>query len=159
MPGRKKIGGNMTVSKRSVGRETDWLLWVLGAAVVLSFAGFGAYYYFDRYIHADQTVLDRQAQQVEDMVRQNPQNPDLRVGAADFYLQRGMTDLAIQQANEALKIKADYPGALMILGRAYKQQGNQDLALKNYNRFITLQKDANSGSNCTASKTQPCAAS
>ena len=132
----------MAVARKSILRQPDWPLWILGAAVVLSLVAFGVYYYNDRYVHSNQTVMERQASQVEDMVKKNPQNPDLRVGAADFYLQRGMVDLAIQQANEALKIKADYPGALMILGRAYKQRGDLETALKNYNRFIELNKDA-----------------
>jgi protein O-GlcNAc transferase len=132
----------MVGTKKTLIRQPDLLLWILGALVVLSLAGFGTYYYYDRYVHANETVLDHQARQVEDMVKQNPQNPDLRVGAADFYLQTGLIDQAIAQAQEALKIKPDYPGALMILGRAYKQKGDLDAALKNYNRFIELQKDS-----------------
>lgn len=131
----------MAVAEKSLSRRIDWPLWILGVAVLISLIGFGVYYYNDRYVHTNQSVMERQAQQVEDMVKKNPQNPDLRVGAADFYLQRGMVDLAIQQADEALKIKADYPGALMILGRAYKQQGDLDTALKQYHRFIELNKD------------------
>lgn len=130
----------MAIARKTVLRQIDWPIWLLAAAVILSLVGFGTYYYYDRYVHADQTVMERQASQVEGMVKQNPQNPDIRVGAADFYLKQGLVDLAIEQANEALKIKADHVGAFLLLGRAYKQKGDMATALKNYDRFLELEK-------------------
>lgn len=132
----------MAAIRKSPAHKTDWLLWLVGAVAVVSLIGFGVYYYNDRYVHADEKVMDRQARQVEDMVKKNPQNPDLRVGVADFYLQNGSVDQAIEQAQEALKIKADHPGALIILGRAFTKKGDTAQALQYYNRYIELAKDA-----------------
>ncbi len=123
-------------------RHFDWPIWILSAVVILSLVGFGVYYYYDRYVHPDQTVLERQAQQIEEMIKKNPQNAEMRVQAANFYLQSGLLDSAIEQANEGLKIHPDYPGALLVLARANNQKGDLTSAIQYYNRAIELTKDA-----------------
>jgi tetratricopeptide (TPR) repeat protein len=131
----------MAVARKSVVRQLDWPLWLFGAAVVLSLVGFGVYYYNDRYVHANESVMDRQARQLEDLVRQDPQNADLRVSMAAYYLDAGLVDLTIQQAGDALKIQADNQGALILLGNAYQKKGDLDTAVKHYTLVLQLNKD------------------
>jgi tetratricopeptide (TPR) repeat protein len=130
----------MAVARKSLVRRIDWPIWLLGLAVIISLVAFGLYYYNDRYVHPDQTVLERQAQQLEEMVKKNPQNADLRVNVAAYYLQAGLVDQAIQQSNEGLKIQPDNQGAFLVLGEAYNQKGDLDNAIKNYTRFLDLNK-------------------
>ncbi|HEX8918694.1 MAG TPA: tetratricopeptide repeat protein, partial [Chloroflexota bacterium] len=86
-------------------------------------------------------ILDRQVQHIEEMVQKNPQNPDARLNAANFYLETGMLDQAIEQAQQALKIKDNYAGAYLVMGRAYAKKGDTENALKNYDRVLDLNKD------------------
>ncbi len=131
----------MKFNRIKPGGQLDWLLWALGAAVLLSLVGFGVYYYYDRYVHPDQSVMDRQAEHVEELVKKNPQNADLRVTVAGFYLDNNLADQAVAQCQEALKIQPDHQGALIMLGNAYKAKGDFANALKNYNRVLELNKD------------------
>lgn len=131
----------MAISRKVFIRREDLPLWALGALVLLSAIGFGAYYYYDRYVHPNEKVLDRQARHLEEMVQKNPQNADLRVAAANYYLDGGLVDLAIQQGEEALKINADHQGALVLLGRAYQKKGDAETAIAYFTRVVALNKD------------------
>lgn len=113
----------------------------MAGLVVLSLLGFAGYYYYDRYYHPDQKILDRQAQHIEAMVQKDPQNADLRVGVATFYLEKGLTDLAIQQSEEALKIEPKHQGALIVLGQAHGTKGDLDKAIASYQTVVDLNKD------------------
>jgi protein O-GlcNAc transferase len=122
-------------------RRADIVLWALGALVLLSIVGFAGYYYYDRYVHTSETLLDTQARQVEAMILQNPQDPDLRATIASYYADGGLIDSAIQQAQEALKINPDHQGALFVLGYAYEKKGNLDGAIASLEKIIELNKD------------------
>ncbi|MGB8646314.1 MAG: tetratricopeptide repeat protein [Anaerolineae bacterium] len=131
----------MTIDRKALLRQLDWPLWILGLVVVLSLAGFGVYYYFDRYVHPDQKILDVQAQHMEEMVQKNPQDASLRVTLAAYYADSGLLDNAIEQANQGLKIDPVNQGALLVLGNVYQKKGDLATALANYNHFLDLNKD------------------
>ncbi len=116
-------------------------LWILSALVVLSIVAFAVYYYYDRYVHENENLLDQQAQRVEEMVRQNPQNPNVRVAVAAFYSDKGLTNLAIEQAQEALKLEPNHQGALVVLGTAYAKSGDVDQAVASLERVAEMNKD------------------
>ena len=119
----------------------DLTIWVLGALVALSSISFGAYYYYDRYGHASQGVVGHQIQNIEGMVRENPNSAELRVAAANFYLEGGQTDQAIQQSQQALAVNSNNQDALVILGRAYEKAGNLQNAIDSLKQVVELNKD------------------
>ncbi|MCL5952216.1 MAG: tetratricopeptide repeat protein [Chloroflexi bacterium] len=122
-------------------QKDDLPFWLLGALILLSAVGFGVYYYYDRYVHPDETILDRQARQFESMVEKNPQNADLRVATAGYYFDGGLIDQALAQCQEALKINPDHQGALLLLGMILQKKGDKDAALSYYMRIVDLNKD------------------
>ncbi|MBI5879136.1 MAG: tetratricopeptide repeat protein [Chloroflexi bacterium] len=128
----------MHMPQGATGRNTDWPLVVIFSLVFISAASFGAYYYFDRYMHDNDPVLTRQTRHLEEMIARDPQNADLRVSAADFYVEIGMADQAIQQLNEALKIQPDHLDALILLGKAYTAKNDYRAALARYKRVVNL---------------------
>lgn len=119
----------------------DWPVWILSASVLLSTITFSVYYYFDRYNHSDQAVIEHQLQSVEAMVRENPQNPNLRVAVANYYLESGQTDQAIQQSQQALVIDPNNQGAIILLAQVYQKAGQIDDAITQFNRVIELNRD------------------
>lgn len=132
-----------TVTRMSIGRilprrGVDIVLWLLGGLVLLSIVGFAGYYYYDRYVHQDEKLLDSQAQHVEAMIRQDPQNADLRVSVATYYVDGGLIDLAIQQCQEALKISPDHQGALLVLGTAYEKKGDLANATASLEKLVAV---------------------
>ena len=122
-------------------RKLDLALWITGGLAIASLVAFAAYYYYDRYYHPDEKILDREAQHIEAMVQKDPQNAGLRVSIAAFYMDKGLTDLAIQQCQEALKIDPKQQGALLVLGRAYTKKGEFDQAVASYQTLLDLNKD------------------
>jgi len=134
-------GDRMLTLKQGSTKPSDRVLWILAGLLAVSVVSFGAFYYYDRYVHPDETIMDRQAQHLEKMVQQNPQNPDLRVGVAEYYLQQGMINEAIEQGAEALKIEPEHQAALILLGRAYARKGEAETAIGHFNHVIELNKD------------------
>jgi tetratricopeptide (TPR) repeat protein len=131
----------MPVDNSRARRSTDWSLWILGFVVLLSAGSFTVFYLYDRYVHPDLTVLEYQMQTVQDLVRQNPQNSELRVAAARQFLDAGMIEPAIQQAQQALVVDPNHQGALIVLASAHKKQGDLDSAIMELNRVATLNRD------------------
>lgn len=117
-------------------KKADLPFWALGILILLSAGGFGAYYYYDRYVHPDERILDRQARHFEQLVEKNPQNADLRVATASYYFDGGLTDPAYQQVQQALTINPDHQGALLLLGKILQRRGNKDQALSAYARVV-----------------------
>jgi tetratricopeptide (TPR) repeat protein len=120
--------------------KMDLTIWMLAALVVFSTLGFGAYYYYDRYGHTSQTVVGRELLNVEGKVRENPSSPELRVTAANFYLESGQTELAIQQGQQALTLNPNDQNALVILGRAYEKFERPQNAIDSFNQVVDLNR-------------------
>ncbi|MBI5304719.1 MAG: tetratricopeptide repeat protein [Chloroflexi bacterium] len=99
---------------------------------------FSVYYYFDRYSHSNQAVVEYQLENVEAVVREHPQSAELRVAAANYYLESGLIPQSIQQSEQALVIEPDNQGALILLASAYQKTGNLDAAIERLNRVIAL---------------------
>lgn len=134
----------MAARHKTISRLPDFTIWLLAALAVASLIGFGVYYYYDRYVHPNETVLERQANQIESLVKKDPQNPTLRASVAAYYLDAGLTDQAILQAQEGLKLDAKNQAALVILGNAYRQKGDTASAIKYYKQVVELGKDNSS---------------
>lgn len=65
---------------------------------------------------------------LEDQIRADPQNADLRVQVADAYLSQSRAQEGLDQYQEALQIDANREDALYGLGLAYRQLGDLDHA-------------------------------
>jgi len=113
---------------------------VAGLLVVVSL-GFATFYYWDRYHHSDEPLVEHQTRHLEEMVRQNPANPDLRVAVGRWYLEQALVEQAIQQGQEALKLSPDHQDALILLGYAYLAKGEAEQAIAHFARVVELNKD------------------
>jgi tetratricopeptide (TPR) repeat protein len=120
-------------------QRTIWI--ALGALAVLVVV-FGGYYYWDRYVRlGDKSPLDLSIEQLEEAIRQDPQNPDTRVALAEFYLNKGMYPKALEQAEQVLEVYPENEGALLIAGLAYVRMERREEALVPLEQFVTLRKD------------------
>ncbi|CAG1001472.1 Cellulose synthase operon protein C [Anaerolineae bacterium] len=129
------------MKKKTFISRADLPILLLATLLLISAGGFAAFYYFDRYVHPDEKVLARQSKHLEGMVQKNPQNPDMRVATAVYYLDSGLVDAAIQQGEEALKIEPKHQGAMILLGRAYETKGNNEKAVEYMTQVIELNRD------------------
>jgi tetratricopeptide (TPR) repeat protein len=124
--------------------STKWLqraVWgalLLLAAIVLSFAG---YYVWDRYVYLGDTLaLDRNIQQMEETIQDDPQNPEARLMLAESYLRSGRYDEALDQAEQVLNLYPDNESALLIVGMAQLRTGHSQAALSPLERLVALRQ-------------------
>jgi tetratricopeptide (TPR) repeat protein len=67
-------------------------------------------------------------QRLEEQVRTDPNNADLRVAVADAYMKDTRVTDALTQYQEALRIQGDRQDALYGMGLAYRELGQLDQA-------------------------------
>lgn len=112
-------------------------------AVVLVVVSFGGYYYWDRYVHlGDPSPLALGVAALEEKVREDPQDPEVRVALAQYYYENGIYDKAITQAQQVLENYPKHEGALFVLGLAYTGSGNVEAAIEPLEQFVTIRREA-----------------
>jgi len=113
------------------------------ALVIIVGVSFGGYYYWDRYVHlGDQSPFDLAEQHLLQQVRENPQDPGLRVALANLYFKDGLHELAIEQAHQVLEQYPDDGDALLILGMSYTQLGQVQTAVGYLENFVDLRRSS-----------------
>lgn len=128
--------------KETKGRQRfDLLLAAMAILLLVATAGFAAFYYFDRYVSTDDTLVERQIEQFAQAIQGNPADPEARVSIAEWYLRNDMIDEAIEQGNEALKLDAGNQAALMVLGQAYLVKHDATAAIATFERIVALNRD------------------
>lgn len=117
-------------------------IWIALGALVVLVVVFGGYYYLDRYVRLeDKSPLELSIEQLEEAIRQDPQNPDTRVSLAEFYLNKGMYPEALEQAEQVLRVYPENEGALLIAGLAYVRMERREEALAPLEQFVFLRRD------------------
>lgn len=120
-------------------------LWNLERSVIALFAvavlGFGAlvgYYYWERLAQPRTGIIERETQQLEARIRNDPQDPNARLGVASAYLQKGNYAEAINQYKQTLILREDDVMALLGLGIAYMNSGLPGEAIPILDRVVEL---------------------
>ena len=124
-------------------RQMIYILIGLGAAVVVLVGVFILIYVRDRYAAPAPNLgtAEQRLSHMEELVRQDPNNLELRLSIAQgYYSMRRYPDV-LAQANEVLKIEADNQTALTLRGLAAVQLNENDAALADFQRVIELNKD------------------
>lgn len=123
-------------------RWLDWTLRIVGLLVIGALA-FLAYTVWQGERQAKQSSLAARAiGNLEQLVRENPDNPDARVLLGDAYRDTARYADAVKQYDAALELKADHPAALAGLGLVAMQQKEWRTAEGYWRRTIeVLQKN------------------
>ena len=116
---------------------------VAATLLVVAVVGFGAYYYVERLAPRDaRTQINAQTRDLEQQVRDDHQNAGLRASVATIYFEQGKYDQAITQAEQALKLKPEHQGALLVLGQTRQANRQTDAAIAAYQTIVELNKDS-----------------
>lgn len=127
-------GGLAEIIRRALKRGA---VLAVALALMLGLAA-GVMFARDQLFSSSDSVLQRDEQQLEEAVLEDPNDPDLRVALAEVYLHERKFDEAIEQYNEALKADEDRQDALLGLGLAYREKGDRDQALSVFTKLIEV---------------------
>jgi len=142
MNGRKL--SQMFASLFSSTSQVKRIVILSGFLLVLLVASFGAYYYSDRYGSPVKgaSANEKNVVELEEQVRQNPQNVDLRLALAESYLTAENYEGAIVQSQEIIKISPDNDGAYFILGLAYTSLKQYEQALPPLTKYVEVREES-----------------
>jgi tetratricopeptide (TPR) repeat protein len=119
----------------------DRLVRMTFIALILVVVGFGAYYYWDRYIHlGDESPVEKGAAYLEEQVRENPNDPAVRIALAHFYLQSGAYERSIEQANQILSAMPEDQNGLFFLGMSYAYLKQPEEAIEPLSKFVIIRE-------------------
>jgi tetratricopeptide (TPR) repeat protein len=132
---------SITESSTEGAQLLDRLLGFTFVTLVLILVGFGAYYYWDRYVYfGDESPIKKAAAHLEDKVRQSPNDLEARYALSDFYLKSGAYEESIEQANQILSAKPEDEKGLFYLGMSYAFSGQPIEAIKPLSKFVTIRE-------------------
>jgi len=115
-------------------RRAFWCLFVALAVLVMVSAG---YYVWDRYTHPDeQPAAEAGVAQMEEAIRHDPSDPDLRVALAEAYLVAGQYQDALSQAEQVATLYPEHEAALLIAGLAAARLDRPGDALAPLGQFV-----------------------
>ncbi len=124
-------------------RQLSRLVKLALAAVLILIVVFSGYYYWDRYIHlGDKSPLDIGVEHLEEMVRENPEDPEARIALAQYYYEYGVYDKAIEQSQQVRSAYPDNDSALFILGMSYIQAGQTEAAFEPLEQFAASRQES-----------------
>jgi len=86
-------------------------------------------------------LVEREVTKLEEIVAQNPDDPDKRVELALLYSEAGSLEQAIEQLKVALEINESHQGALVALGDIYMELGRYEEAIEPYLKVVELNED------------------
>lgn len=108
-------------------------------ALVLAVGSFGFYYYQDRYVRSDDvSPINKSISDLEQAIRADPENLDLRIALAESYLVAENFDQAITQSLQVLEKDATKDRAYMVLGVAYASQKKCADAISPLQKFVEI---------------------
>lgn len=114
---------------------------VIYAAIALGFAlaSFGGYYYWDRYVHlGDQSPVEKSIQELEEAVRQHPDEIEIRLALAESYMVDNRYENAIEQAVKVLNAYPDNERAMFVIGVSQATLENWDQAISPLELFVSI---------------------
>jgi tetratricopeptide (TPR) repeat protein len=122
---------------------------VLGKLILLVFAAFvvvtvvfAGYYYWDRYVHlGDESPVEKGGAHLEEMVRDNPDEPSARLALAQYYMDSGSYEEAINQSEQILKVFPENDGALLINGVSQVRMGQPEAAIEPLEAFVAIHEE------------------
>ena len=128
---------NIGTSNQSFSRLVKLML----AAVVGVTLLFGAYYYWDRYIHlGDKSPVELSVAEWQQAVQDNPSDPSARLNLAQHLIAKGEFTQAAEQAQEVLSAYPDSDGALLVLGIANTRLNQPQEAAGYLERYVALKQ-------------------
>ncbi len=116
---------------------------IVSALLMVILAAFTAYYYWDRFVpRGALSPAEIAIQEAEQAVKENPQDPDLRLALARLYFENRMYPQSLEQAQQLLQVEPDNQQALLIAGMANVRMDQPTEAIPLLQKVIDARKDS-----------------
>lgn len=115
---------------------------LVAIALGLALVSFGSYYYYDRYYTSQPKVEEVSVEKAEQAVRDNPNDPEVRLGLAETYMANRRFDEAIELAQTVRGMYPENQHAWFVLGIANALKGNPEGAIEPLQKLLDANKDA-----------------
>jgi tetratricopeptide (TPR) repeat protein len=115
---------------------------LVAIALGLALVSFGSYYYYDRYYTNQPKFAEVNVGRAEQAVRDNPNDPEVRLGLAETYMANRRFDEAIELAQNVRDTYPDNQHAWFVLGIANALKGNPEGAIEPLQKLLDANKEA-----------------
>ena len=123
--------------------QLDRAIWVTASALVVVVVGFSIFYYFDRYVaFGDKSPSELAASELEDYIRDHPEDIEARLSLAHSYYDSGLYQKAIQTAVQIAETYPENDVALFILGMSYIRIDNREVAIEYLEDFAAIRRQS-----------------
>ena len=114
-----------------------------GIALVLMVISFGSYYYVDRYVDRSGNVspVQQSISDLEQAVRENPSDVELRLSLAETYMASGSYESAIAQAEQVYRADSENERALFVMGISLASTAQYEQAIEPLKKFAAIRED------------------
>lgn len=86
-------------------------------------------------------IMNREIARLEEAVKENPENTNVRVELAANYLEAGMSRQALSQLDTVLQSNENHQGALRLQGVIHIESGRYQEAIVPFNKVVELNRD------------------
>lgn len=119
-------------------RIVIWTAIALGLALI----SFSSYYYYDRYYQPQPKSADVMLEEAKKAVRDNPDNPEIRLNLAETYMFTREFDEAIELAEQVREAYPDNQRSWLIIGVAHALKGTPEKAIEPLEKYLEANKDS-----------------
>jgi len=121
-------------------RTLNRLILAVGAVLVVGTIAIVGLYVTDRFHPAVPAIIDQRTVQLEEAVRKDPQNLNIRLQLAGAYTVAQRYDDALAQYNTVLKAEPQFKSALLGRGQVLALKSDNDNAAKDFQAVIDMAK-------------------
>jgi tetratricopeptide (TPR) repeat protein len=116
---------------------------VVGVLLIFILLAFIGYYYWDRFApRGAPSPAEVAIQEAEQAVKEDPQNPALRLALSRLYFENRLYSQALEQAQQLLLVEPDNQEALLIAGMSNVRLEQPSEAIPSLLKVIDARKDA-----------------
>lgn len=116
---------------------------IVGALLIVILVAFSAYYYWDRFVpRGAMSPAEIAIQEAVQAVKDNPQDPALRLALAKLYYENRMYEQSLEQSQQLLQIAPDSQEALLIAGMSHVRLDQPADAIPLLQKVIDARKDS-----------------
>ncbi|MEI6289221.1 MAG: tetratricopeptide repeat protein [Chloroflexota bacterium] len=141
MKNNKNFFDKMADSLFSSTQQLQRIVILTGVVLILVIVSFAGYYYYDRFYQGQPKIVEKSITQAEQAIRDDQNNPDLRLNLAEMYMTSTMYDKAIEQITYVMINYPENQRAWFLSGVVNTLNKNYAEAISPLEKYMEAHKD------------------